>query len=480
MSAFSVRLAATIIFAIGMILRFYAAGKYPIWLDEASYYILSGNKVADIISQNHWNVTQPPLYMLLMHFWQILGLSELAVRLPSLCFSAITLMTAYLIGSRLKSRYFGLIVLTVFSFSNYLITLSWQMNVYSLAIMLVLISLYLYFFNLKNMHSAALLISVNILGFLTDYGFIWLIISLILFESYNYLFAYRRQKLFFKESGFKLSVITATVLFISVWLMLVLNKVPAALEMSGWLESDDIFIRAMAVFTGISHSLNPVSVVFILVMALGLIISFTTARNKDNSFLRFMVFAVAGPLIFSYAFSVFFQPILLARNLYAVAVMLFFSMSYALYIKRNVLSPLLLAGYIFFSLTGYDQFSKMGVMKFNWAKASNVIAENIKTNSGTAHFFTDTENQQYNFQPLYFYLKRDLNLNIYGSDRIFLLDDFRDYKKYMTGIDNQIKFWLFDFAGDGDSLHKFARRYRCSGINSYRLDGSTYFLSCRF
>ena len=104
---------AVFIFIIGVALRMYAAINYPLWLDEASYFFTSDSSVKDILFLNHWNVSQPPLYTLILHFWKMLGTSEIMLRIPSLFFSTVTFFIAYQLSKKLVDQFFGIIVLGI-------------------------------------------------------------------------------------------------------------------------------------------------------------------------------------------------------------------------------------------------------------------------------------------------------------------------------------------------------------------------------
>ncbi|MEY2923464.1 MAG: hypothetical protein RLZZ337_4 [Bacteroidota bacterium] len=93
----------------------------------------------------------PPLYELFLHFWiQLFGISELAVRIPSLLFGAGTTVVLYKIGAQFFKKEIGLLASLIFMFNNYATYFSHEARVYALFGLLTALSFYFFFKILNN------------------------------------------------------------------------------------------------------------------------------------------------------------------------------------------------------------------------------------------------------------------------------------------------------------------------------------------
>ncbi|MEK7165832.1 MAG: glycosyltransferase family 39 protein [Patescibacteria group bacterium] len=84
------------------------------WLDEAAQVIESVRPLSQQfnIQADFW----PPFYHLLLHFWMLVGNSEIWVRLLSVCFAVASVFIAYLIGKDLlksKTALLGAVLLAI-------------------------------------------------------------------------------------------------------------------------------------------------------------------------------------------------------------------------------------------------------------------------------------------------------------------------------------------------------------------------------
>lgn len=116
----------------------------------------------------------PPLYEIVLHYWiSIFGISEWAVRLPSLIFSSITVYYIYKIGAKYLTPEIALTACLLFIFSNYQILYAHQARGYTMFGMLTTMSLYYYiqFINQKEepFKSGWWFIIINVLLIYTHY-----------------------------------------------------------------------------------------------------------------------------------------------------------------------------------------------------------------------------------------------------------------------------------------------------------------------
>jgi hypothetical protein len=109
--------------------------------------------IADII-RHLKSGNNPPLYELILHYWiQWFGIDEVAVRIPSLIFTALTASFIYKIGNDFFSRSLGVTSALIFTLSNYATLFSHEARVYALFGLLTVLSFY-YFMRWLNDQSS--------------------------------------------------------------------------------------------------------------------------------------------------------------------------------------------------------------------------------------------------------------------------------------------------------------------------------------
>ena len=133
----------------------------------------------------------PPLYEIILHYWtQLFGLSEFAVRFPSLIFSSVTAVLIFLIGKKHFSFPVAVTAALLFSFSNYQVFFAHEARVYTLFGMLATASMFVFInacakqsFNTKNL---VLLVAINALMLYSHYfGFFILFIQTLIVFSFG-------------------------------------------------------------------------------------------------------------------------------------------------------------------------------------------------------------------------------------------------------------------------------------------------------
>ncbi|MGA7075219.1 MAG: glycosyltransferase family 39 protein, partial [Halobacteriota archaeon] len=137
-------LALFAIILIGLFLRLYQVGTQSIWLDEAFSIMLSKMSLSQIV-QAAVGDTHPPLYYFILHYWVALfGTSAVAVRLLSVLFGVLAIPMIYLVGRQLFNKEVGLIATLILALSSFNIWYSQDARMYSLMVLLALLSMYFF------------------------------------------------------------------------------------------------------------------------------------------------------------------------------------------------------------------------------------------------------------------------------------------------------------------------------------------------
>lgn len=125
----------------GLLLRVGALGRQSLWRDEGFSVQLSHLGVAEII-RNRADDNHAPLYFVFLHYWvRIFGDSEASLRLPSALFGAAAVYLIYRAGLLLFDRRIALLAAFLLSISRLNITHSREARMYSLVVLLVLLSM---------------------------------------------------------------------------------------------------------------------------------------------------------------------------------------------------------------------------------------------------------------------------------------------------------------------------------------------------
>jgi mannosyltransferase len=241
----------------------------------------------------------PPLYEIILHFWiKFFGISEWAVRFPSLLFSCLTVYFIYKLGIAHLNRRIAVWSSLVFIFSNYQIQFSHEARVYSLLGLLSILSVYYYLniiaqfrqsgeisLNSKQLFGKLLIkyLVVNILLIYSHYfGFFILIVQL-LFLIFN-------KELFL---GLRKQIVWVFGVLLVMYLPNILVFVHRFYESSvhgTWVEAPSGLISIYFMLKNFSN--EPVVAVFIILIMVYSIISRFISHNAEKYSInqRFIVF----------------------------------------------------------------------------------------------------------------------------------------------------------------------------------------------
>ncbi|KKS98438.1 MAG: hypothetical protein UV73_C0002G0152 [Candidatus Gottesmanbacteria bacterium GW2011_GWA2_43_14] len=464
------------VFLVGLLIRVAAAAAFSFWLDEAAMFFTSRYNVTDLLLLQHWNVSHPPLYLLFLHFWQMLGSSEIFLRLPSLLFSGVTLYVSYIIGCRLKNRVFGLILLSIFAFSNYLISFSWQANTYALAVMLALLTVYYYFFRTENLYSAVILIILMLAGMFSDYGFVWLIFSLIIFELSVYFLTYRKINNYFKARRFHLFSLIFSSAVVVAWGIYYVPKLPEALTLISWLPSGNLLLKSLNDFIRISYSFDLKTLLLLTASISGIYAGFSLKSRINKSFVIFILISITFPLATAYAYSLFQQPVLISRHFFVSGLGLLFGLAYFVYYSRKLWAVPVIVVYLLAGLSGLPGLGKLGVDDFNWKKSAHIITEYEEMHTSELNFFIDAGNNRHFFRTLRYYLELEGN----NTPDMVIPKDNHELNQiiHATADRKNFRLWYFDFKGSGKNL-TIPPSFLCTDIREYTVGEDTRFLNCK-
>lgn len=154
-------------------------GDEPFSIYHAQMDIIS---IIDQLSSGN----NPPLYEIILHFWiRVFGISEIAVRFPSLLFSSITVIFIYKIGDEFLSKKIAIFSSLLFIFSNYQVIYAHEARVYTLFALLTSISMFYFLkaFTIRQPKRKLIyLITANILLIYSHYfGFFVIFIQVFVF-----------------------------------------------------------------------------------------------------------------------------------------------------------------------------------------------------------------------------------------------------------------------------------------------------------
>lgn len=159
---------------VGAFLRVYNLGTQSIWVDELFSISTSTMNVRQIISIVAYSDLSPPLYHFLLHFWMmIFGTSETAIRLLSVLFGVLAIPMIYLAGRQLFDKDAGLIAALILALSSFNIFYSQELRMYSLMVLLALLSMYFFLRFLQRStlaSSAGYVLSTTLLIYTHYYG----------------------------------------------------------------------------------------------------------------------------------------------------------------------------------------------------------------------------------------------------------------------------------------------------------------------
>lgn len=126
---------------VGAWLRLTALSRQSLWFDECDVVVRAQQSLSAVLHTFTAQGENGPLYNLFLHFWMLLfGSSEAWVRLPSAVAGVLAIPVIYLVGSRTIGRRVGLFAAGLLTISPYHDWYSQEAKMYSIAVLLTLLS----------------------------------------------------------------------------------------------------------------------------------------------------------------------------------------------------------------------------------------------------------------------------------------------------------------------------------------------------
>lgn len=328
----------------------------------------------------------PPLYEIILHYWiGIFGISEFAVRFPSLVFSTVTIIFIYKLASTHLSKQIALYAGVIFIFSNYQISFAHEARVYALLGMLSAISMY-YFLNIlhvwtsKTTHKntirldAWLLILSNVFLIYAHYFGFFILIT-------QFLFLVSHPKLlvtFWKQ--IILGALLIAILYLPNFIVFFRQLFESSVH-GTWVAPPNGFISMYNMFWGFCNV--PMLTVVVLVLLISCCVKYFWNKKKyeaGNLNIKLVVFWFC--FIFFFMFSVsYFVPMFLDRYLMpasiAFCLLLGIALDYLLKeFKYQYILPMVVC--ILFIITTKPNFSnkrdvKETIQKIKELKSPNTL-----------------------------------------------------------------------------------------------------------
>ena len=167
-------LALLAIVLIGLFLRLYHLGTQSIWVDEVFSLKMSEFDLLGLVGRTALYDNSPPLYYIPLHYMiLIFGTSEFAIRLLSALFGVLAIPVIYLVGRQLFDKEAGLMAALILAFSSFNVQYSQEARMYTLMVLLALLSMYFFLRVLRRSTlatSAGYILTTTLLLYTHYYG----------------------------------------------------------------------------------------------------------------------------------------------------------------------------------------------------------------------------------------------------------------------------------------------------------------------
>lgn len=335
----------------GFSVRLYYGLSTDLWGDEAiTYFIAKNSSWFDLIfsTGKYWDFVHPPMYYIYSKLGLLFGNQDWLFRLLALIWFVPSLFLVNEIGKKLGNKNTGLIAMSLFALHPLLNGLAFQVRPYPLVIffMLLFLNLFLGKLNNKSKYSDWFLGFILAVSFYADYATVWLVFSLIFFAVW--LWMSNKNEVF----KFVLKVLMFFTIFAAYQIFILIRLLFAF--------KGDVIAGSVRFFTfqGFSQEFALLFGfgMFSLSLVIAIAFCFAILRKRNTRINQFLVVVVLSSLILSVIYSLWRQPIFLAKNLVVVSISLIFILAQFHKNIRNyimIVLILLLYGYRSFNAYGF-------------------------------------------------------------------------------------------------------------------------------
>jgi len=363
---------------LGFFLRVYNLDSESIWLDEGISIKLSRIDPAAITIERAFN-NHPPLYFIALHYWvKAFGNSVFSTRLLSVLFGFLAIFMIYRVGCLVFNRETGLLGSLILAISLFNINYSREVRMYSLVVLLTLVSMYFFLKLLEKRNR------INLIGYLTASIFL-------LYTHYSGLYVVLTQNIYFitalllyKKKNIPnikawIKYQAALVVLYLPWLWLGVLRIWKIQESHFWVSRSSV-LTVLGSF--IEYSGSVVLFVAFMMLFLFFAVSIKKYRNKinlpDTGKMYFLSLWLAVPIAVPFLISQFAAPMYMTK--YTMPAHAAFCLLVAISIgsiRRRHAKAIVIGAIVLVSLVNVGRYYKE-VNTIPWNKVAGYIRQNAK------------------------------------------------------------------------------------------------------
>ncbi len=312
------------IFIFGLLLRLSGLSMEQLWYDETQSLTHAILPMDDLLMSVREFDPHPPAYYIQLHFWMEFGYSDVWIKLNSVFWSALTIISVYLITKDFLNTRAALFSAVLFSLAPYSIAYAQEVRMYSLLMLLsVWIFFFLYRFLCRKTIVSAIGLFVTTLLFLYSHGAGFLIFFSIFGAGMLCLFL-RNDDIKSKWLDFAHLVGLLVLLFL-LYLPWLTQAVNIRVGHTSDPNLETVFNTFSILIIGFGREIPPwifLTLLFLLLVGSAYLIF----RVKDVRLVFFVFYTM--PILFCFLISKVYRPIWLYRTLSFVVPFIFITLSW--------------------------------------------------------------------------------------------------------------------------------------------------------